>query len=190
MARYDDLSDVELWEKTRHSDKAAFSQIYARYAPSLINHGYNKFRDREQARDYLQDIFITLWKYRETQKFSSTLRQFLYTAMRNKFLNAIKHKNVIKRYMDSMIAYESGEGSHADYKILEQELSSEIERTIAELPEKMREVFNLKRNYDLSYKEIAEMVGISEQTVGSHITNARKRMRTKFGFFICLLWML
>lgn len=187
---YNQLSDIQLWDLTRSGNKTAFNQIYARYAPELINHGYNKFRDREQAKDFIQDIFIRLWDNRETQEFNSTLRQFLYIAIRNSFLNSLKRDKVKNKYIDSILTFSNSESHHADHLICEKELAQQIEKEILALPERMREVFNLKRHYNLSYKEIAEMQGISVQTVNQHISRARSILRKKFGFFICLLWMI
>jgi RNA polymerase sigma-70 factor (ECF subfamily) len=65
--------------------------------------------------------------------------------------------------------------------VREKQLAAIIEREIAALPPKMREVFVLSRKEYLTHKEIAELLGISEQTVSKHVTNALKILRVKLG---------
>jgi RNA polymerase sigma-70 factor (ECF subfamily) len=61
-------------------------------------------------------------------------------------------------------------------------LEEKIEQAIASLPEKMREIFNLSRKQQLSYKEIAIQLGISEETVRKQISNALQRLRNQVGY--------
>lgn len=190
MVVYDDPSDVELWNKIKCSDERAFNLLFARYAPILINHGYNKYRDRELSKDFTQDIFIKLWDNRETQEFNSTLKQFLYVSFRNSFFNNFKRQDVKDRYMESLLHFSNGESCHADHLICEKELALQIEKEIEELPERMRQVFILKYKYDYSYKVIAEMQGITISTAKKHYYNATGTLKKKFGEFICLLWMI
>lgn len=190
MIVYDNLSDVQLWDKIKCGDKVAFDQIFARYAPKLITHGYNKYRDREQSKDFTQDIFIKLWDNRETQTFNGTLEQFLLVSMRNSFYNSFKRQTVKDRYMESILQYANGESAHADHLICEKDLAKQIEKEIEDLPERMREVFNLRRKYNLTYEEIAKMRGIKVSTARKHNYNAKGILRKKFGDFICILWMI
>jgi RNA polymerase sigma-70 factor (ECF subfamily) len=186
---YNELSDIQLWDLTRASNKLAFDQLYARYAPKLITHGYNKFRDRETAKDFMQDIFTRLWDNRETQEFNSSIKQFLYVALRNAFFNSFQHDKVKNKYLDSLLYFSNSESAHADHLICERELARQIEKDLEALPQKMRDVFKLRWQHNLSYKEIAEMQGISVQTVNQHINSARKLFRKKYGDLICVLWM-
>ena len=187
---YDQLTDIQLWDLTKENNQRAFDQIYARYAPELINHGYNKFRDREQAKDVMQDIFLKLWDNRDTQLFNTTLKQFLYVSIRNAFLNTLQREKVKSKYMESLLYFANSESLHADHLICEKELAQQIEKDVLALPQKMREVFNLRRHYHLSYREIAELQGISVQTVNQHLSKARSILGKKYGFFICLLYLI
>ena len=65
-----------------------------------------------------------------------------------------------------------------------------IEKEIAELPAKMREVFELSRKQHFSHKQIAEKLEISEQTVSKHVANALRILRVRLGVFIYLLWLI
>ena len=82
-----------------------------------------------------------------------------------------------------------------DETIREKELKGIIEREIASLPAKMRAVFEMSRNENLSYKEIAEELCISDKTVKKQINNAIKILRKKINLlviacFLCLVFCL
>ncbi|MNL67317.1 RNA polymerase sigma factor [compost metagenome] len=69
-------------------------------------------------------------------------------------------------------------------------MTAMIEKEIAALPQKMREVFELSRKQNLSHKEIAEQLGISEQTVSKQVTNALKILKTKLGLMLYLVFLI
>ncbi|MNX69237.1 RNA polymerase sigma factor [compost metagenome] len=92
-----------------------------------------------------------------------------------------KHKKVSQRYLESFQTYLDTEQNATDYLVRHNELSSLIEKEIAGLPHKMREVFELSRKTNLSRKEIAAELNLSEQTVKSHMHHALKILKAKLG---------
>src|SRR5690606_21346528 len=110
------------------------------------------------------------------------LSVYLYTAVRNRIINSITHQQVAARYIDSFISYvEHVNYQSADYLARQNDLQACIQREIDHLQPRMREVFELSRNSSLSRKEIAEKLGISEQTVKSHMHNALKILKSRLG---------
>ena len=181
-------SDIQLLSLLKGGDRAAFSEIYNRYIYILLNHAYNKSRDRETAKDVVQEVFTTLWSRREDLQISTNLAGFLYTSVRNIILNQLSHKNVQEKYLISLLSF-SNEGQIAtDHLIRQKQLIASIEKEITALTPKMRQVFELSRREYLTHREIAEKLEISEQTVSKHITNALKILRLKFGILIYLLY--
>lgn len=185
---YSNSTDNELLSALKEGDRAAFNEIYNRNVILLLNHAYNKLRDREMAKDMVQDVFVTLWQKRAILQISSNLTGYLYTALRNSILNHIVHKDVQAKYLDSMLRFEEEEPLLADHQVRERQFSEIIEKEIADLTPKMREVFELSRKKHLSHKEIADQLNISEQTVSKHMTNALKILRLKLGIVIYLLF--
>lgn len=182
------LSDIQLLSLLKGGDRAAFSEIYNRYIYILLNHAYNKSRDRETAKDVVQEVFTTLWSRREDLQISTNLAGFLYTSVRNIILNQLSHKNVQEKYLISLLSFSNEEQIATDHLIRQKQLIASIEKEIAGLTPKMRQVFELSRREYLTHREIAEKLDISEQTVSKHITNALKILRLKFGILMYLLY--
>lgn len=186
------LSDAELVDLLKSGDRVAYTEIYDRYILILLNHAYNKTRDREEAKDVVHEVFTTLWAGRENFNCQYNLSGYLYTAVRNNILNQVVHNNVKDKYLASIARFINNHNNQVitDHLVREHQLSIIIEKEIAELPPKMRQVFELSRKQHFSHKQIAEKLDISEQTVSKHVTNALRILRVRLGVFIYLLWLI
>lgn len=187
MTSYYDLSDGELAERLHLGDHRAFSQIYERFFGVLYKHAFNRFRDQEQAKDVVHELFEDLWMKREHLLINSNLSHYLYTATRNKILKIIAHQNVVTAYATKQSVMIKPDEGLTDHRVRERQLAEIIEKEIQSLPPKMKAAFELSRKYNYTYKEIAEKMDITEQSVRSHVKNALKILRTKFGLLIFLV---
>jgi|SRR6185312_12566114 len=185
MTNYTSCDDIQLMDLLRSGDRAVYAEIYERYVFALLSHAYNKTHSREEAKDIVQEVFTTLWAKRESLQITN-LAGYLFKSVRNIFLNQIAHQAVQDKFLQSMEQFTSST-EIPDHLIRERQLMAIIEREIAALPTKMREVFELSRKENLSHKEIAEKLGISEQTVSKQVTNALRILRPKLG---ALAWTL
>lgn len=190
MDDYKRFTDQELTDLLRLGDRSAYAEIYDRYIFVLLNHTYNKTRNREEAKDIVHEVFAKLWDIKEDLQIKTNLAGFLYTAARNMILNRLTHKTVEDKYFTSILQFAEQPQTVTDHRLRENQLIAIIEKEIADLPAKMREVFELSRKQHLSHKEIAERLHISEQTVSKHVTNALKILRVKLGIYACLLWII
>jgi RNA polymerase sigma-70 factor (family 1) len=186
LAALETLTDTQLLFLIKEGDRAAYAAIYDRYIFVLLNHTYNKTRDREAAKDIVQDVFTRLWTGREVLMVDTNLSGYLYTACRNLILNQVAHKEVRGRYLLAMEQFSAKGQVLTDHLVRERQLLAVIEQEIAALPPKMREVFELSRKQYLSHKAIAEQLQISEQTVSKQVSNALKILRLKLGPFVYL----
>ncbi|PSL45415.1 RNA polymerase sigma-70 factor (ECF subfamily) [Chitinophaga niastensis] len=187
MPDYTTYSDIELTDLLKAGKHGAFAEIYNRYIFTLLNHANNKLYDREEAKDVVHEVFTMLWSKRGSLQITN-LSGYLYTSVRNIILNQIAHKSVRDKYILSMAHFSEQGSIKTDHLIREHQLSELIEKEIAALPVKMRNVFELNRKKHLSHREISIELNISEQTVSKHITNALRILRTKFGLYLYLCW--
>src|ERR1700712_2801385 len=190
MIAYSDLSDPELIALLQTGDSVAYKQIYDRYAVVLLNHAYNKTRDREEAKDIVHEVFASLWANYQSFNANNNLSGYLYTCVRNVFLNQVARNVVQSKYLASLNQFSANGQVITDYLVRERQFLDIINKEIASLPPKMGEVFKLSRNEYLTHKQIAEKLEISEQTVSKHVTNALKILRVKLGVFVYLLWII
>lgn len=188
MQNYSQHTDKELTSLLRNGDPDTFAFIYNKFKVSLYLHALRSIKDAGNATDIVQEVFTNLWERRSEFAPSSSIGNYLYGAVRNRVFNAIAHQNVTDRYARSIQTFfEKGE-FYTDNLIREKELSQIIEREIASLPKKMREVFLLSRNTDLSHKDIGKILGISGTTVKKQVCNAIRILRLKIDPFILLFY--
>jgi RNA polymerase sigma-70 factor (family 1) len=191
MDSYKALSDNELLLLLKGSDHSAFNEIYRRYFYLSYVHAYKKLRDEEQAKDLIQDLFATLWFKRDFDLPSTNLPGYLFTAVRNKIFDLFAHEQVKAKHIDSFKAFvQTNTSVPTDHLVREKELSAYIERSIRQLPLKMRQIFEMSRKEQLSYKEIAEQLNTSENNVSKQVNNALRILRTKIGILAAICWLL
>ncbi|MGV3685233.1 MAG: RNA polymerase sigma factor [Daejeonella sp.] len=181
MADYSKLCDSELQHLLIMGDTYAFTEIYNRYKGVLHQHALNMLKDRDEAKDVLQELFTNLWVNRESIHVQSNLSGYLYTGVRNRVLTMIAHRQVESKYISSLGDFINKGEFITDHRVRERQLAELIEKEIDALPGKMREVFRLSRISNLSHKEIAEELSISEQTVRTQVRNALRLLRVKLG---------
>ncbi|WP_158642747.1 RNA polymerase sigma factor [Chitinophaga japonensis] len=168
----------QLWEAIRREDKAAFEQLYRATVVPLTNQVYSLLRDREQAKDILQDIFITLYLRRHALPadinvagyLSNAVRYKVSSVLRDRLTKAPHHLHLLK---DAQEAELQQPDDPYDHSILKRKIREGIDS----LPEKCRQAFLLNHYHSLSYKAIAHEMGISVKTVEKHISKALQVLR-------------
>lgn len=184
---YESTSDIELVSLLRSGNRLAYTEIYNRYKFVLHTHAYKWMRDREEAMDIIHELFTVLWDKRESIQFSSSLSGYLYISLRNKIFNRVSKKKFESQYIDSLQEFVNKGHCVTDHRVREKQLAELIEKEISALPAKMREVFELSRKSNLSHKEIAEQLQLSEQTVRKHIQHALRILKSKLGLVLFIL---
>jgi RNA polymerase sigma-70 factor (family 1) len=187
MNRYSKLSDSELIELLKQGDEHAFTEIYDRYKAPLFVHAFNLVRDEDQAKDILQQVFLNLWTGKEQIENRPQFAGYLYTSVRNRFLTQVAHQTVESKYLNSLADFAKHGECSTDHRLRETQLWEIIDKELATLPERMRLVFELSRKRQMSHKEIAQELGITEKTVKNQINGTLKVLRAKLGIFVYLL---
>ena len=145
MAEYDCMNDLELVNLIRSGNKDAFAEIYERYFGVLYLHAYRQLRDKDEAKDLLQELFSYLWSHRENLTPAANFSAYLYASVRNRVLNILAHKYVEDKFLLSLGHAGSKMEAVTDHLARERQLAMIIEKEIQLLPPKMRQVFDLSR---------------------------------------------
>lgn len=186
-----DISDHELLSLIKDGDRVAFKSIYEKYWQLLYIAACKIIKDEDEAKDVVQEVFISLLSKGTSVDIKGSVSNYLYTAVRYKVLDAISRQKVRTDYLDSLNDYASTGNYTTDRALIEKEIHAEMEKEIQNLPLKMKEVFELSRKEELSHKEIAKTLNISDKTVKKQISNAIKLLKPKFDnyyFFVLLLF--
>ncbi len=184
------LSDHELILLMQQDNCDAFAEIYERYKGPLYIHAFHRLHNREETKDIVQQLFVTLWDNRKTLELKSHLSGYLFTAVRNRVFKFIAHQEIASSYILSIEQSVNDGDCITDHLVREKEFLKIINHEIAALPAKMRQIFELSRKNQLSHKEIARQLGVSEKTVRNQVNNALKILRVKLGILSTILFLL
>lgn len=151
-----------------------------RFRPGLSSFAAAIVRNAEDADEIVNDVFMSIWEKQELLILDDSLKNYLFTSVKNRCLNHIKKARLPFAEMpDEFVAVSP---AHAADKILEgKETQNRITQLIEQLPTKCKQVFLLSRMFDLSYKEIAEIMDISTKTVENQIGIALKFLKEHMG---------
>lgn len=182
MAAYSDFADQQLFDRLQNGDRHAYAEIFGRYKGPLYIFAYKRLGSREEVRDIVQDVFLSLWQRHGEISLSAGLGTYLHAAVRNKVLDTLSRRKLSQRYIDSFNSFKAlAANDSTDHLLRHRELAAVIDREVQALPAKMRRVFELSRKEGYSRKQIAQELGLSEQTVKSHMQHALKILREKLG---------
>jgi len=184
---YKMFTDSQLIDFIKSGDQSAYLEIYDRYKNLLQQHAYNRLGDMDEVEDLLQELFIHLWDKRESINLTTSLSGYLFSAVRNRIFNIYHKKQRETSYLDSLQDFINQGVYSTDLLVREKEFSAIIDKEILALPPRMREVFLMSRNENLTHKQIAERLGTSEQTVSTQIRNSLKLLRVKLGSLFVLM---
>ena len=184
---YQSYPDTALVSLLKLGDHDAFTEIYERHVAALYRHAYKVLQDADICNDLVQEVFLTMWEKREALQVSGALAAYLHRAVRNRALDVISHGQVADKYIDSIREFANRGLWTVDEALREKELLAIIEAEKAKLPPRMRQIYELNREHDLSYREIGEQLAISEKTVKKQVHNALRVIRLKLSSLLSLL---
>ncbi|SHF29697.1 RNA polymerase sigma factor [Pedobacter caeni] len=185
------LSDQELVALLKKGNQDAFTEIYDRYWRIMYGHVYKMLLDEEESKDVIQELFSALWINSDRVPDQLNLSGYLYVMAKNKVLNLIRKNKFQTAYLNSLSGFITEASTATMDQLNERDLAAAIEKEIQGLPPRMKEVFELSRKENLTYKEIAERLGTSEETVKKQMHNSirsiKHRLKESGGAAVLLL---
>jgi len=155
-----------------------FEDAFGQYYNELFLFCLKKVYSDDTAKDIVQEAFMALWDNLDTISTQQEIKPYLYGVMRNKVLMQYRKSAVHLRYAVSATSKESEEVT-SENLFLTKELENIIAGEVHKMPARMREIYLLKKESSHSIKEIAEKLGISEQTVKNQLQNAYGRLKLR-----------
>lgn len=160
----------------KQGSREAFATLYRQYWQQVYNFCHLYLTNADDAEDVVQEVFIKVWENREWIREDERFKGLLFIITRNLVFNQHRKKVNECLYKVTLLAALE-ESEEIEEEIDANDLRAYIERLIDELPPRRREIFNLSRKEQKSYKEIAELLHISEKTVENQIGEALKYLR-------------
>ncbi len=180
------LKDIKILEKLKIGDQSGYKDLFDLYYIPLSVYSLKYCDSFDQAEDVVQEIFIKFWNEKLYLKLNNSIGPYLFKAVKNNTLSLLK-KNTkycfvqIEDQVNKLI-----EDEVEDIENIEEE-KRKLYQKIEALPEKSKEVFIAIVMDNLKYKEAAEQLGVSVNTIKTHYSNALKQLRKSLDIIIFLL---
>ena len=165
-------------------NRRVFESCYQEYYSSLCRFAHRYLDSESESKDLVQDLFVDIWTNREKIRITTSVKSYLFAAVRNRSLTKLKSKLRVEPLLGGKDELTVDPVS-LDYPALE----LAINRAIALLPEKCREIFVLSREHGLKYSQVAAKLNISEKTVENQITIALARLRDATKEFLSVIFL-
>ena len=170
------MTDADLLSGLRRGEQSAFDAIFREWYPRLVLIADRLVGERQVAEDLSQEVFLELWRRRESLALETTVHAYLLQSVRNRSLNHLRHVHVRRRSVPDVVEM-AGASTPADADAVAAELAIAIQRAMDALSPRCREVFQMSRERGLKYSEIATHLGISVKAVEAQMGKALRTMR-------------
>ncbi len=196
--RSDNSIDKEFVSKIKKGDTKAFEELFFEYHHPLNKFAYSILSCKDEAGDVVQEVFLRIWQRRKKLDISTSIKLYLYQAVRNQAYNQISKRDK-RRKIANILEFEQKPKQY-DYdfylnldesiRISAQQQENEylikkIWELVRKMPEKRRLVFELHRQHGLSYNEIATIMSITTKTVENHMGLAFQELRNNINVKEC-----
>lgn len=169
--------EIELLEKLKQQDPAAFAGLYDLYVRKIYAYALGILKSPALAEDVTQDTFVKLWEHSGSVHTDRSVQPFLFTIARNQCLNVIKQASRETWISDELFTHALDQAENGLEYTERKQTGEFIGKAIDQLPPQRRLIYDLCRNYGYSYKQAAEKLGIKDSTVNSQMVKALKTIR-------------
>ena len=168
--------EKELIIRLKQGSKEAFTTLYKQYWKQVYDFSRLYLTSVSAAEEVVQEVFIKVWESREFLREDDNFKGLLFIITRNMIFN--QHRKKLNEDFYRVTVLAAMEQSYdIEDEIETNNLREYIDLLIEELPPRRREIFNLSRKENKSYKEIALLLNISEKTVENQIHEALKFLK-------------
>lgn len=173
------MTDAKLFLKIKDNNSLAFQQFYNKYYQRLLSYIITFTKDRDQAKDIVQEAFVILWTNRESIDTSKSPKSYIFFVARNIFFDHYRKEKRDLQFLIELKETALSEQIENDSEEIKQRIEK-MKRMIENLPEKCKIILKLSKIEGLNYQEIANHLNISPKTVESQMRIAFNKIREQF----------
>ncbi len=165
-------SNSDLILLIQKDDQVAFYNLYERYCRRLYGFVFRYIKQKEDAEEIVQEVFVKIWESRNKIDAYSSFESFLFTIAYNTTISLLRKRTSEKKYLEHLQSLQ-----HPDDlpdlidEIHFNELNERVQLLLNELTPRQKEIYHLSREEGLSHDEIAKKLDISVNTVKKHMAN-------------------
>ncbi len=169
---YENIDELT-FRRFKHGDKEAFDIIYNMYSKKLFGFVLKILKTEADAKEIVQVVFVKLWEKRKKISGSELFNCYLFTIAYNASISLVRKRLTEKKYVEYVNSLQRNNSENRTTEDLDcEELNKKIQFLVEKLPAKQKAVYKLSRIDNLSYKDIAEKLSISVNTVENHISKS------------------
>lgn len=187
------MKDQLIIEGLARRDRVIFDYLFNYYYSSLCAFSMQYIDDHKSVEDLVQDFFVYLWIESPKLQIRTSLKSYLFSAIKNRCLDYQKHHKITEKYRNYILFSANEDDNSTEHFLSESELRLAIQKSIGKLPPRCREIFEQSRLHGLLNQEIAEKLDISKRTVELQISNALKILRKELAEFLpawLVIWLI
>lgn len=158
-------------------NKVVFDFVFQYYYSGLCAFAESILKDEEAVEDIVQDLFVNLWIKGENITINGSLKNYLFSSVRNRCFDYLKHEKVKAKNLINLKPSENTNADTPENWLAESELKEIINQSLQNLPPRCKEIFQMSRFEGLKNQEIADKLNLSKRTVELQISNALKVLR-------------
>jgi RNA polymerase sigma-70 factor (ECF subfamily) len=158
----------------------SFDELFKLYASKVFKFAFSYLKSEETSKEIVQETFMGIWIMHKTIDPDQSFKSLLFTLAYNNVMSRFRERTKEKKYRDHILSTAT-EYYEQERFFWEDDIQSYVLQTIDKLPPRRKEIFILRKEYNLSYKEISEKLGISIKTVENNINQAIKFIKGQVG---------
>ncbi len=178
--------ELTLWQAFKQGDKVAFGSIYERYVEALFSYGYYFTKDKDVVEDAIQELFVDLWRMKANLSDTTAIKYYLFRALQRKICHLVDLETVFTKLPETL----DGVDASIEERIISEEQTEEYQLILSKglvlLPQRQLQAVHLRFFDNLDTREIAEIMGMNEQSVRNIIQRALQKLKTGFNLIIFL----
>ena len=168
-------------------DFKAFDVLYERYHRALYCFALKLSQNPHQAEELVQSVFVTVWETRASIDHTKSFSAWLFSIARNRFYDMLRKRITEQCYADYILQQNNLIAEDLEKQIENKEISEIINKLLQQIPKRRLEIFRMKHDENLTYKQIAEKLHIAEDTVDTQIRNVLNFLRRELPKHIKML---
>lgn len=178
-------SDKELTSLFLKGDVRSYEVIFKKHYVELCLFATKYVKCPETSEEIVQDLFCKIWEKRESIAIQTTLKSYLYGAIKLNCLRFLRDQEIHSKHLKQIEL--NGISFCSVDELEENELKEKIYQSIQQLPEQRRRIFELSRFEKLKYREIAEKMNLSPKTIENQMGKALKFLRSNLKDYLNLI---
>lgn len=161
-----------------------FDQLFHLYYVNLCRFCLTYVKETYIAEEIVQEVFISFWERLSTLDITISERSFLYTSVKNRALNYLRDTNTRLKHESTFAEAQIGKVELPIHEWDQNLMENSIQQAISELPDKCRQIFELSRNQNLTYQQIADQLKLSSKTVENQVGIAIKKLKERLSEYL------